>query len=1271
MFKGRNTRDLETLAGRRGNTGQRAVLWDEIDQITRRVAQSFTDGGVSTGGGSAGAIDESALEDYIANTSPSVQQINQTIDSTTTFIGNLTADARATLPDLDQAITDARNDALDAVNVAQGEIDTLTGAYTGTLPDLEAAITAARNDATAQIDTAETGLQSQINGVSADLTNNYYTIVQSDSAISSAVTTLESSLLTEINNIIAAGDGSETVQTLSARLDADFFTKTETNTAISAATTSLEASLQTDISEVAETLPNFDFSQGITGWRGKAIDQGSYSIVTGPEFIGGQAFRQVGVLNSTNFLASVDSRKTVIDTARAYRVKARFRVVGTVPSKIFFSIRFEDVNGNYISDYFPAGFGPGVNKTPVQNNGAWVSVSIMSGIGTDNPFPAGAFKAYPLISLGNQQGPDSIVELDELALLEVTDSREVAATLEQNYLTIAETDQAISTATTALQSSLESQIGTLNATLTEDYFTSADTTQAISAAQATLQSNIDTVSANLTSEQATRANADSALTTSLNTLTTRVGSAEAEIAGEQIARSDADNALAVDISTLTTRVGDAESDITSEQTARTDADSAIAIDLSALTTRVDTAESSIISESIVSSNADDALASDITALTTRVDGAEADITSEQSARASADSALATDITSLTTRVGSAEAEIAGEQIARSDADNALAVDISTLTTRVGDAESDITSEQTARTDADSAIAIDLSALTTRVDTAESSIISESIVSSNADDALASDITALTTRVDGAEADITSEQSARASADSALATDITSLTTRVGSAEAEIAGEQIARSNADSALASDISTVSANLATTDASVTQTANAVATIESFAGATYTLRALAGAAEGVLELVAADDPINGPNSALRIDVTQVNIEGRLNADWITGGFMRANQMKIDDLLFLDSGSAGFSIDKTSAYDVNSDGIYMGRTNELDGSIGFGLAFSKTDDITGLRQSIEATRRNGVRLFNANHYRTLSVPLNPLLYTDPQTVDLTGYSRVDILLVGGGAGGNAGDLDGQGTAGGDTVVVLKDGATVIETWTAVGGQPEVESVRNRAPATRGESSPWGTGGAAGANLSYETYDRPAGGEGDTRLATRPVDETSGGNATGYGAGGGGGGASQPQDGGGLGGQSSPLVSIVGYDISGMSAPTLEITDIGAAGLGASGSASGGGGSPGRVQVAENNSEDIPADVIPLLATQKGSASSHGPFPDYGAGFWVFHTLDGTSLNMGKIELDESGGEVIATTSDYISLVSAKTPDVIIPAGISKTIRFLFFKMGP
>jgi len=1015
MFKGRNTRDLETLAGRRGNTGQRAVLWDEIDQITRRVAQSFTDGGVSTGGGSAGAIDESALEDYIANTSPSVQQINQTIDSTTTFIGNLTADARATLPDLDQAITDARNDALDAVNVAQGEIDTLTGAYTGTLPDLEAAITAARNDATAQIDTAETGLQSQINGVSADLTNNYYTIVQSDSAISSAVTTLESSLLTEINNIIAAGDGSETVQTLSARLDADFFTKTETNTAISAATTSLEASLQTDISEVAETLPNFDFSQGITGWRGKAIDQGSYSIVTGPEFIGGQAFRQVGVLNSTNFLAPVDSRKTVIDTARAYRVKARFRVVGTVPSEIFFSIRFEDVNGNYISDYFPAGFGLGVNNTPVQNNGAWVSVSIMSGIGTDNPFPAGAFKAYPLISLGNQQGPDSIVELDELALLEVTDSREVAATLEQNYLTIAETDQAISTATTALQSSLESQIGTLNATLTEDYFTSADTTQAISAAQATLQSNIDTVSANLTSEQATRANADSALTTSLNTLTTRVGSAEAEIAGEQIARS----------------------------------------------------------------------------------------------------------------------------------------------------------------------------------------------------------------------------------------------------------------NADSALASDISTVSANLATTDASVTQTANAVATIESFAGATYTLRALAGAAEGVLELVAADDPINGPNSALRIDVTQVNIEGRLNADWITGGFIRANQIQVDDLLFLDGDTAGFSIDKVSAYDTANDGIYMGRTNELDGSIGFGLAFSKTDDITGLRQSIEATRRNGVRLFNANHYRTLSVPLNPLLYTDPQTVDLTGYSRVDIFLVGGGAGGNAGDLDGQGTAGGDTVVVLKDGATVIETWTAVGGQPEVESVRNRAPATRGESSPWGTGGAAGANLSYETYERNAGGEGDTRLATRPVDETSGGNATGYGAGGGGGGASQPQDGGGLGGQSSPLVSIVGYDISGMSAPTLEITDIGAAGLGASGSASGGGGSPGRVQVAESNSEDIPADVIPLLATQKGSASSHGPFPDYGAGFWVFHTLDGTSLNMGKIELDESGGEVIATTSDYISLVSAKTPDVIIPAGISKTIRFLFFKMGP
>jgi len=137
--------------------------------------------------------------------------------------------------------------------------------------------------------------------------------------------------------------------------------------------------------------------------------------------------------------------------------------------------------------------------------------------------------------------------------------------------------------------------------------------------------------------------------------------------------------------------------------------------------------------------------------------------------------------------------------------------------------------------------------------------------------------------------IESEQIARSNADSALASDITTLETRVGDAEAEITGEKIARSNADNSFASNLNSLSANFATASANIQENAAAIATVKGYQAATYTMRVDAGDAEGSLELVAADDPVNGPRSAFRMRADNILLDGTVLAPHLNVGELSA----------------------------------------------------------------------------------------------------------------------------------------------------------------------------------------------------------------------------------------------------------------------------------------------------------------------------------------------------------------------------------------------
>ncbi|MCR9276253.1 MULTISPECIES: hypothetical protein [unclassified Mameliella] len=280
-----------------------------------------------------------------------------------------------------------------------------------------------------------------------------------------------------------------------------------------------------------------------------------------------------------------------------------------------------------------------------------------------------------------------------------------------------------------------------------------------------------------------------------------------------------------------------------------------------------------------------------------IDANSAAITVEQAARTDADSAIAASLTEIQADVDANSASISQEQIARTNADDALAADITTLTADVGDNAAAITAEAAARANADTAITGQINTLSATVGQNTADISSEELARVNADDALAADITALAADVGDNAAAITAESVARANADSALSGQITTLTADVEGNTSAITAETVARTNADSALATDISTLQTDFNGIESSVTTQGNAISTLESFAAATYTIRAVAGSAEALLEVVAADDPVNGPVSAFRFDADAILFDGSVQAKHLDADSVTADKISTTSL--------------------------------------------------------------------------------------------------------------------------------------------------------------------------------------------------------------------------------------------------------------------------------------------------------------------------------------------------------------------------------------
>lgn len=101
-------------------------------------------------------------------------------------------------------------------------------------------------------------------------------------------------------------------------------------------------------------------------------------------------------------------------------------------------------------------------------------------------------------------------------------------------------------------------------------------------------------------------------------------------------------------------------------------------------------------------------------------------------------------------------------------------------------------------------------------------------------------------------------------------------------------EAVARVAADQALAAQVNSVSASIGSVSAAVTQQAAAIADLEGNASAGYLIRAQAGGAVSLIDLVAADGGGGTPTSVARIAASSILLDGSVGTDQLAVGLGR-----------------------------------------------------------------------------------------------------------------------------------------------------------------------------------------------------------------------------------------------------------------------------------------------------------------------------------------------------------------------------------------------
>ncbi len=409
----------------------------------------------------------------------------------------------------------------------------------------------------------------------------------------------------------------------------------------------------------------------------------------------------------------------------------------------------------------------------------------------------------------------------------------------------------------------------------------------------------------------------------------------------------------------------------------------------------------------------------------------------------------------------------------------------------------------------------------------------------------------------------------------------------------------------------------------AAITQ--RAIADLEGGALSSIAMRTKAGTANAELELISLSDP-NGDASAARISADDIILEGSVRVPHLT----------VDSFLDIDAIDAGFRMSKTSATDFTNDGLYMGRHEDAAGDPSFGFFAGRTAN--GSEEYIQMTKEDGLIIKNAV-FKIGSGTQLETSYVTSQTISLdANTTSVSFTAVGGGGQGGAGGKientppGAHGSNGQNTTIKLLDGNTIIQTWSASGGQGGRGG---------GKTSGGYTGSTQSSTLS------PYGDGGDGGQGQYAGGDSWSGSAGHH-------------------GEAGSTKTVNSYDITGLSDPKLEIN------IGSGGGSGDRGGEDGAVVLNSALEADLPAGVIAFKPSQSGSfTATNGAVDEYlpqtdpVAGLWTLYNIHrDTSIDVGDGNILEE-----RSYTGPISFISNARPKYSSTAS-TRTVKYMFWPIG-
>jgi hypothetical protein len=425
----------------------------------------------------------------------------------------------------------------------------------------------------------------------------------------------------------------------------------------------------------------------------------------------------------------------------------------------------------------------------------------------------------------------------------------------------------------------------------------------------------------------------------------------------------------------------------------------------------------------------------------------------------------------------------------------------------------------------------------------------------------------------------------------------------------------------------------------------------------ALWALGVVAGEEEAGIQIVAADDPLIGVGSEIRLAARNIIAEGTLVADDIRAGIMNARHIEVTERLNIDAATGAFSMGKTGISDFSADGIFIGRQTAADQSVGFAFFVGRT--AAGQLEYIKHDDEDGLIISNPQ----MMIAGGTFIKTTSVTTETVALpldaATLALEMWGGGGGGAARNTQGQpqsstyiaGDQGQTTLVrLLDDGVFTGFSWSAVGGISEALKdpagniiqgplTASGQPSTLGAGQP-GSGGRGGNGFFYDRDEGP-----DHRVSP------------------------------GKGGRAAPAFQRAQIDLTNVAVPQLEIT-IGAGGAGgvAPSGSNGGPGVAGRVDYSYSVAEQDRALMVGQNPSAEGqfviTANVETDFPDFGAGYWVIWTVTHTQiLAIESLLVDDDSAQINAYRNSLASFYSRRTPRVTATSN-SRTVNYKFYRVG-